>query len=72
MRRASVSDSLGVRYELYIGAVHERLFFISYQVEIHIICTKIFQRFFESWSYIYWIVLCIPEFARNLSQMELI
>jgi hypothetical protein len=49
---------------LYDGQLDEA---VIYKIKIHIIRSKVFQRLFKCWSYVIWIMSCIPEFARDLS-----
>jgi hypothetical protein len=49
---------------LYDGQLDEA---VIYQIKIHIIRSKVFQRLFKCWSYVIWIMFCILEFARDLS-----
>jgi hypothetical protein len=64
MTAASGSISPEVREMLYGGQLDEA---VIYQIKIHIIRSKVFQRLFKCWSYVIWIMSCIPEFARDLS-----
>jgi hypothetical protein len=43
---------------------------MTYQIKIYIINTKILQRLVESSTHICWVVLCVPELARDLAHQN--
>jgi hypothetical protein len=42
----------------------------AYQIKIYIIDTKILQRLIESYTHIFWVVLCVPKLARDLAHQN--